>query len=513
MVKTSVYALAVVLMLLCVTSSALAIGYDYDFTVDSGSSTATVDVTISYFGFSDSDSDSSIVSGTVNANLDPTTSAFNLVHVKGLDLTMDEPIDLEFNLTLATGIAIGTDMGAEMLSAGAPTTVAMDNFTQSSNDMRGKGSMYYEFDPFVGDNIIGTFNVASVQSTIDIPGTVVQVGSTITMTLDIYMEFDILEGEDDIGDASITATVVATATAVDTPVVTITCEEIDDDANLVEVSYALTGDPNFIRALALEISVDNGAEIASIDSINGNYDVHPGSMVNGVPGTGSAVVTTPLPASTVIVEMGSIDDVAQTTGQLFTMVVDTVCGQDANVVITENVIRGGVVLIDPARQYDFVSPGCDVNACEDDNICPFKSFDPAYATQQNLYNEYISYGLDPNCWCKSPYDGSYYQCQGDTDGKRQTPPLYYRVYTNDLTVIVTNWKKRPSTGANPCGDIDHKKQTPPLYYSVYTNDLTRLVTHWKKRNGDLCNNCPRTDAENNVWPPAYPPGCPHLRTY
>jgi hypothetical protein len=55
------------------------------------------------------------------------------------------------------------------------------------------------------------------------------------------------------------------------------------DCNLVAINYAVSGEPNKVRAFALDITVDNGAKIKSISYVNPDYWVYPGSIqiVNG----------------------------------------------------------------------------------------------------------------------------------------------------------------------------------------------------------------------------------------
>lgn len=117
---------------------------------------------------------------------------------------------------------------------------------------------------------------------------------------------------------------------------------------------------------------------------------------------------------------------------------------------------------------------------------------PQYAQQYADFLEYATVGADPSCWCASPSDGSHYQCDGDASGRTQTF-TNYRVFTDDLALIIKNWKKEIDT-ADPCADIDHKAQLFQRY-RVFTNDLSMLITNWKKRDDQLANNCPRPDGQ------------------
>lgn len=117
---------------------------------------------------------------------------------------------------------------------------------------------------------------------------------------------------------------------------------------------------------------------------------------------------------------------------------------------------------------------------------------PEYAKQYADFLEYAAYGADPSCWCASTFDGTHYQCDGDTSGKKQKF-TEYRIFTDDLALIIKNWRKKIDT-ADPCADIDHKAQ-PLFKYRVYTNDLAILIKNWKKRDNQLPNDCPRPDGQ------------------
>jgi len=114
---------------------------------------------------------------------------------------------------------------------------------------------------------------------------------------------------------------------------------------------------------------------------------------------------------------------------------------------------------------------------------------PDYAQQYDDFMKYVAHGADPTCWCAPPY-GSGYQCHGDADGITQGF-LPMRVMTNDLAMLILNWKKKIDT-ADPCADFDHSADGFQKY-RVLTNDLAILVANWKKRDPDLPRDCPRPD--------------------
>lgn len=115
---------------------------------------------------------------------------------------------------------------------------------------------------------------------------------------------------------------------------------------------------------------------------------------------------------------------------------------------------------------------------------------PEYRQQYLAFLEYAARGKDPSCWCASAVDGTRYQCYGDASGTHQKF-TWYRVYTDDLALVINNWKKRIDA-ADPCADIDHRSYG--LHgYRVFVNDLAVLVANWKKRDTELPNDCPRPD--------------------
>ena len=127
-----------------------------------------------------------------------------------------------------------------------------------------------------------------------------------------------------------------------------------------------------------------------------------------------------------------------------------------------------------------------------------------YDTQRTSWNDYVTKLWDPTSWCASGSGGSGFQCHGDADGKKSSPPFYYRVSAGDLGLLVSSWKEKRLAyplGADPRADFDHKKSSPPFYYGVSAGDLGRLIMNWKKKDDayTLGANCPLTDADNNAY--------------
>ncbi len=73
------------------------------------------------------------------------------------------------------------------------------------------------------------------------------------------------------------------------------------------------------------------------------------------------------------------------------------------------------------------------------------------------YDDWVLMGR-PDCWCYSPYDGTSYQCDGDADGKDSGGINKFRVFTADLTILVTNWRKRDAQLLGNCASCDRGQQ-------------------------------------------------------
>jgi hypothetical protein len=112
----------------------------------------------------------------------------------------------------------------------------------------------------------------------------------------------------------------------------------------------------------------------------------------------------------------------------------------------------------------------------------YECFPSTYST----YSDWLALGKPP-CWCQP------YQCDGDADGA--TEGIFkYRVYGEDLALIIENWKKKiDDPTLNPCADIDHKDSGGLTKYRVFTGDLNKVVVNWTKKDTQLPGNCPRSE--------------------
>jgi hypothetical protein len=281
---------------------------------------------------------------------------------------------------------------------------------------------------------------------------------------------------------------------------------IVNEGTKAAINYQTTAGEH-VRAFALDIVVDTGTITAVSDFIKGEsnaaqkgYGIFPANFGRYITvGTDGEVADWSIAAYTpvadkndvgaktglltngVTIEMGALyyptndtsPNAPPTSGTLCKLTVGTVpCKMSA----TLNAVRGGVVLTDPA-----VSPTVDLTGATLVVIGPTDCFPSTNST----FNDWVTMGK-PDCWCWK------YQCDGDTDNATETA-LKYRIYTNDLTIVVNNWKKKlTDTGWNVCADVDHKGETA-LKYRVYNGDLGKVVGNWKKKDAQLAGDCPRAE--------------------
>jgi hypothetical protein len=281
--------------------------------------------------------------------------------------------------------------------------------------------------------------------------------------------------------------------------VTITVE--DEGGCVAAINYAVSGEPNKVRAVALDIQVDAGEIIAISDYMKGEgpgFGIFPASFRDYItvdPATGEVTTWdvndyTPLAdpndpgalgglgTAGVTIEMGALyyptgdssPNAPPDSGTLCKLTVNGNC----NMSVAENATRGGIVLTDPS-----VAPTVDLVGGP--VTCEGPCIDPSWST----YNDWVALG-EPECWCWP------YQCDGDADGATQGLAKF-RVYGNDLNLVVENWKRKINDPLlNPCADIDHKSQGLAKF-RVYGNDLNIVVGNWKAKDSTLPGDCPRPE--------------------
>jgi hypothetical protein len=183
-----------------------AAGYAYRFTVDQSRSQITVTARV----LGQDDSDQSPVTGRLNATLEPGQGPFSTIHITDMDLELTEQIDLSYRwFLLGDGWVTGTGIGVDMNEPGPQTSVeADDSFVQQANLLGGRGTFAYKMPP-VGEGEADLSDMGDVPS--DLAGLVRQDQTTITLQLDIDIEYPLeIEGTQ-IGTAWVQGSIVATA--------------------------------------------------------------------------------------------------------------------------------------------------------------------------------------------------------------------------------------------------------------------------------------------------------------
>ena len=151
------------------------------------------------------------------------------------------------------------------------------------------------------------------------------------------------------------------------------------DGNEVTIGW-VNGEPNNVRAFALDITVTKDVNVASVSEPNANYWVHPGTIII-IDGEVNVVGTLvapydDLPGDTqpglgnsgITAEMGSLYDgdanAPMDNGVLFKFMTDALV--NCSVGIAENVSRGGVVMENPDQSIGLSFTGADVIGCMGD---------------------------------------------------------------------------------------------------------------------------------------------------
>jgi hypothetical protein len=270
---------------------------------------------------------------------------------------------------------------------------------------------------------------------------------------------------------------------------------IDDpegDPCLVTVYYANAEEANLPRAFGLDITVDNGATIDSLEDYDDtNFWVYPGNIV--IDGNSVTEPNEPIAkfqvagreeegvdTSGITIEMGSLyndpcDPEHQSPPPLSGMLVKFRVSGDCNVAIAANAARGGVVLENPDIAADANFGGCQV-------VAEVECFDSGHAD----YAEWVTVGR-PTSWCYK------YQCLGNASGEEQGDPKtgYYRVGNPDLNILLDGWQKEylgdPEAQPWIAANISRELQGDPKtgYYRVGNADLNIMLEYWQVKVEDL----------------------------
>jgi hypothetical protein len=290
--------------------------------------------------------------------------------------------------------------------------------------------------------------------------------------------------------------------------VDILCEQVGDTDEVIVSFNASTEDPNLVRAIAIDIQCTGDGKILDAKCMNADFYVSPGKArgnVDTVTGTidyddpnTACVCPEPGPppgthldtlpglvedSNGITIEMATLYESAAPSmeGELVRLYLD---GSSFDIVITENQVRGGVVMEDAEDIVEVNAPGCHVEIG-----CYPSAKEPDY-TQWKEVNE-------PACWCYPR------QCHGDVDDANQGDPKsgYFYVWSTELNALLAGWKQvysghpevdGPDADALPdtwiCADFDHAMQGDPKsgYFRVWSGDLNVLLANWKSNPDPNC---------------------------
>jgi len=292
---------------------------------------------------------------------------------------------------------------------------------------------------------------------------------------------------------------------------------VDPNGNLANINYETDGER--VRAFALDITVDTGVITGITNFIRGEstaetpgYGIFPanfGRYITVDAETGEVEAWdvadyTPiadpcdpgalagLDSNGVTIEMGALyyptndnsPNAPPTTGTLCTLILS----EQANMTVTLNEARGGVVLTDPV-----VVPTVDllgataifVGAADGEPPVATMAVGAGdlLAPSHPDYLEWVAMGK-PACWAYPR------QCHGDADGKVEgnDETGYSYVGPTDLELLTAAWQvKEPPFGPGIasiqngiCADFarDQEGDETSGFYRVGTTDLNSLVANW-----------------------------------
>jgi len=277
-------------------------------------------------------------------------------------------------------------------------------------------------------------------------------------------------------------------------------EWIDTDRILIR--YDATGEPNHVRAFALDAQLtDFNSSTPVFEDINdaalsADYWVYPGTIDINEAGLIEDIGTPigdpcdhpdtlpGLDSNGVTLEMGSLYEGEANAPDPCGMLIELVVDDDCNIIISENVCRGGVVSEGAGSKADPCLPS--------EKSVRIAPKDAATAAQWRSVGK-------PKCWLRF---NNARQCYGDADGASQGLKKYW-VSDNDQQVVNAAWQKsyadmldvngnmRTITVGGKvvpwiCADIDHLPQGLKKY-RVSDNDQIIVNTYWQQQNGPAAN--------------------------
>ncbi len=271
--------------------------------------------------------------------------------------------------------------------------------------------------------------------------------------------------------------------------VNITAAQVGE-TNEVIISFDATTETNLVRAFALDIRLDNEANIVAVTGLSADYYIYPGTIRIDAQGNvidfGSPVAEySDLPSGTLLgldsngitIEMASLyapvgpdsPNAPAKSGDLLSIIVsDYTC-----INITPNVARigtTGVVMEDPNQVVNVYMPS---------SICyePPPDCMPSSATE---YPIWVEWGK-PECWCNCRH------CHGDADGIKTGP---FWVAIPDLIIFRSAFNKIDTVVANTpngiCADFDHIKFGP---FRVSISDLNIFRQYFNKPESQVPDDC------------------------
>jgi len=169
----------------------------------------------------------------------------------------------------------------------------------------------------------------------------------------------------------------------------VTITVVDNGNSTASIQYS-----GLARAFALDIQVDSGATITAVSGANASFNIYPGTIVINSSGvitnTGSPIAPPSakgalggLGTDGITIEMGSLykigtDPAPPSSGTLLTIQTDKACC----VTVTENAVRGGVVLENATHATVIINDGCITGgSC----ACPGDGDSSGYIDLDDLY--------------------------------------------------------------------------------------------------------------------------------
>lgn len=258
----------------------------------------------------------------------------------------------------------------------------------------------------------------------------------------------------------------------------------------VNVLYDVNGHDT-VRAFALDIEVSGPCEPVidwawRVPEEDHPYWVTPSNIViedGAVADEGDVILfddSPGVPEGAVTVEMGSLyeegEDSPADSGSLFNAEIWAAEGTTIEVCISENAMRGGVVLEDGS------SPGLSSECL---TIELPSAYDGCFPLDHPDWDEWDSVGR-PDSWCCDT------QCHGDADcASEQVGWDTWQVAYNDFDILADNWLSNPTSDPNLGADFSHStEQVGWDTWRVAYDDFDILSENWLSNPDPNCLDVP-----------------------